>query len=108
MQELLDAVGIDQRFVQLLEILGAMPSGFSHHSHTHPRSLLVAATHGDPVKRRPGRAVTIGFTELTSDGPGPGTGHGEGRRGVLDDLGPFFEVSTHPPGMRPRPPWESL
>ena len=45
---------------------------------------------------------------MTSDGPGPGTGHGEGRRGVLDDLGPFFEVSTHPPGMRPRPPWESL
>jgi hypothetical protein len=45
---------------------------------------------------------------LTTNGPGPGTGHGEGRRGALDDLGPFFVVSTHQPGMRPRPPWYSL
>jgi hypothetical protein len=34
-----------------------------------------------------------------------------GRRDVLDDLaalGPFFAVSTHRSGIRPRPPWDSL
>ena len=34
-----------------------------------------------------------------------------GRGDVLDDLaalGPFFAVSTHRSGIRPRPPWDSL
>jgi hypothetical protein len=48
MQELVDALGIDQRVVQLLEL----SSGFCHHSRTHP-SLAISSspTHGEQAKR---------------------------------------------------------
>ncbi len=41
-QELLDAFGMDQRLLQLLEILGKISAGFSHR---------VTSTHGEQVKR---------------------------------------------------------